>query len=1502
MDITKRLDTDNDIEFLDSGTLVQASNIVVNTTNAGIQNENSIKEYIRLNDGENIVGHIACSNEFIIFTDANRIIRCNEKEGIGKEVKSNWKWGGGEVFGDYTYNVNNELIIAISERNTKNKIPLKTINLDYNTYDKYSNEDRYTLNPPIPYYNILKYERIISPNLIYCGTYVFYIRFFFNDYEHTNWVPLGSPGIIYDEGGVHKLEEAHYVADGDPIKVSINQLEDYYTENKEKSYNTLQLYIDIIDKTYNYKYYQIGYIITTTKNATIPIVEYKVPIDNSLFTITNKKDNKYEISIDELTSVSFNLYNVNTLTNYNNRLYVANYIEENNNIKVPEIDVSNIEVRFVSEQVSTYDDIFDTELASKTRSIDNDSIESSNLINVDLISKDVHESKQVNDITYKWTEDRECSNYDFDVNKTYKVRCNGFSTIRNVFVNGVVRPLGVYNKIQVNETNVTVDKDYFILIPLKDYFKGAKTDTPTEPYGVVVIDETDNGNKVVIKKGAVNNFYYGFRKADLDYGRVNEVSAGHYNYFGYLFYIEDIDNPYNVETLINTSLYDKDNIREKKFCYYCKQSFVDKEDNIYAESDLLSRQRNAEIYAYSYHIVDATKPIVNTTIDNTKKEYHKFAVTHNVYNLFIHYVYPNGSYTDGIRLNNNNYKKTARISIGNKDGVTQYYDCDENTTVEDIKNYIKLNNIQYDTLPLSDAYCFILKDVYQDVYVCNIRPDLFVSGNIALYKNNKGERFFRPYISNKTDVDEIVGGHFEFSNIPMYDEFVGYFFSYEETEQICAGKAIISDNTTFQYRKQATNVLLDTYYAWTHDFQTLGFSDFNYVEEAGCIISKYGYDDVLKFKFFPKPYKSLTVNYKNNVYSIKKKNIILPGQDVIGRGALLELKFDKLVSFINYINGADDLNRNIFSVKKLGLLFNYNNNIYTNDSKTLIPFGVITYVGPNQGGKVFNSGKDTASNVVNYDYYIFKEYYDTNRDIGGKTNKVRFNKYQIYCTHPAGARLIDNSPYPIYSKGDFLYPNLPVQNWLNGDTYEYHITAIGYNFASRYPYFSKYLNVKPVTRVFTYNKTQSDGNVIWSHNYTNINIVPDKLDEMFKLSDAFIHYTGNIITNYNKDIYSNFIDNYKKTIRRSDVISDESVENKWKVFKTEQYKIIAENKGDIINITGIGSYLIAHCEHSMFLFNRDSSMKTDNKDVQLIIPDAFDIDYVEVFTSDKGYAGIQKHDQFVCSNYGYIFYDRDSHTLYRYNENNLKDISAGFKHLFNKDIIDINFAIDERNFRLLVSGKINNNTNDKFTLSYSFVNNNWISTHSYWYDKLFNTKNNVYFVNNNSIDKFDLNSFNNYINIIPDNNSYFKIEHDNDNNQYSYIDVAFNVNTPDRVLNYISYVINKSRNNNYSGNKLMIYTNCCYSDYVDISTKRRNVADYKKPYYRFGTWFMNWFKNTIKNIDTISPIQRHTGKLNDILQQNDKADNKLMVGKYFVVRFIFRDNNEKINVDDIQCY
>lgn len=1510
MEINKRLDTDNDAEFLESGTLVHASNIIVNTDNGGIQNEHAIERFIDLEEGEELVGYIACSNEFVLFTNKNRILRHNENTRETKYIESNWKWGGGQVFGDYTYNVNNELIIAISERNSPNKVSFKSINLDSNTYDAMADEDRYTLNPPIPYFNMMNYTRITAANRIYCGTYVFYIRFFINEYDYTPWNLLGSPCIIYNEGGVHEIHNSWYMKDrGDNVILQSQVLfSDYYSNNTEKTNKAIQLFLDIIDPTFNYKFYQIGYIVTTTKNEIIPIVEYKVPIDTKLYTITNQKDNKYTISEDELTNDAFNLYNVKTLTNYNNRIYVANYLEENRNTDIDKIDTSGITVRFVQGTDTVDEDYKWT--AMSTRSISEENNEDTDTTIYKATIPNIERSTKAN-TKYVWNVDRPIANYDFDPDSKYKLKIGAINTSRGINLEAPVKAIGIFNRTDLGNGTIGVDKDYFVIFSLSDYLKAGKDYQEGVTY-IKVQDENEYGNYKVISEDYISKYYIAFRKPDFKYCRSSEYSDGELNYCAYLLHIDDIINePQKAEIVVNTMEWNSDKMGTIRYeCYqYASPD---------AEEPLYQYGRDCGVFAYTYQLVKSSEILIKSTYFQ-KGEDKKYVVSNNVYNLFIHYVYPNGTYTDGIRINNNMEQRSGSILLGKKsDGTSYYFPYDDNTSLEDVKNAVREQNITTDKHYICKTF---LDGVYQDVYLCNVAPELFTDyNNIALYKNSKGESFFRPY-GNADASGNFTSGNFEFSNVPMYDEFVGFFFSYEQTEQICAGKAIFSDHTTFQSRNTAVGTLVNYMFAWTQDFQTIGESNFNYIKFGTPIYTSYSYDSLFRIKEMYKTTKVLAGfegmpynTYYDKLYAVKNRNIVLPGQDIVGRGALLEIWLNESIALFPRFEGSyTDFNSNAYSCKRVGLLYNYNNNIYMNESKILIPFGYIQYIGNNAGGKKYSFTKKNDSYNINYDYYLYINDFTVSRSTTGddgntKWENRKINRYQIYCTTPNGARLVDYSPYPIASAGWHIYPFLPINNWSNNLKYDYHIAAIGFNFASRYPYFAKYLNVEPIRRSFTYNLVDGDGNNRWSENKTNLDIVPDKLDEMFKLPDAYINYSGKLLVNFNKDIYSNFVTDYRKTIRRSDVISDENVENKWKTFRPEEYKIIAENKGDIVNVTGIGSYLIAHCEHSMFIFNRDSSMKTQNKDVQLVIPDAFDIDYVEVFTSDKGYAGIQKHDQFICSNYGYIFYDSDARKLYKYNENELKDITAGIKNLLSKDVTDINFAIDETNVRLIVLGKVNNNgIEQKFAASYSFINNNWISTHTYWYDNMFNTKNNVYFANINSVDKFNFKRFNKYVNLIDNDTNYFNGEfkvnpEDNSIVPYSFIDVLFNNDNIDRVLNYISYIVNKNRNDNYCGDQLVIYTNCCFSDYVDISEPKKDMKDYKHPYNKYGVWFMNWFRNVVKQIDTIPPVDRHTGKYNEIDKQLTKLDNKLIVGKYFVIRFIFRKEDKNINIDDIQCY
>ena len=351
MKITPSLDIDNDIDNLVSGTLAMAGDVVVNNTNNAIMSENAIDQIIQLQEGETIVGKIACSDEFIIFISTNRILRYNERTNSQIFVETNWQWQGGEVIGTYTYNANQELVIAISERidYENEKVPLKVINLDKPNYLAGANDIKYTLAPNIPHFNLIGYE-FTSGDFIDKGVYNFFIRFKLGD-DYTSWFRLGYPVNIYNTSNKVVIEKLYYAYElntngrnsevVDSFEYSV-QCDDE-ANNISKNIN-LQVQIDIQDVKYDH--YQIGYIVSTIDNNTKVYTTNDYEIDNNHVIINCI--NNVEVSADEMTRDAFNIYNAKTLCNYNNRIYLANYNEENLNAEIEDIDVSGITVKATS--------------------------------------------------------------------------------------------------------------------------------------------------------------------------------------------------------------------------------------------------------------------------------------------------------------------------------------------------------------------------------------------------------------------------------------------------------------------------------------------------------------------------------------------------------------------------------------------------------------------------------------------------------------------------------------------------------------------------------------------------------------------------------------------------------------------------------------------------------------------------------------------------------------------------------------------------------------------------------------------------------------------------------------------------------------------------------------------------------------------------------------------------------------------------------------------------
>ena len=161
-----------------------------------------------------------------------------------------------------------------------------------------------------------------------------------------------------------------------------------------------------------------------------------------------------------------------------------------------------------------------------------------------------------------------------------------------------------------------------------------------------------------------------------------------------------------------------------------------------------------------------------------------------------------------------------------------------------------------------------------------------------------------------------------------------------------------------------------------------------------------------------------------------------------------------------------------------------------------------------------------------------------------------------------------------------------------------------------------------------------------------------------------------------------------------------------------------------------------------------------------------------------------------------------------------------------------------------------------------------------------------------------------------------------------------NYNIP-KCINSISYILNKEYAyfsnqvtrmaeplmgngtygdiEHYSGDKLRIYTDSNDTGDLDISghkminddtVTRDRTPDYKVPYYDKGIWNFNYIRNYISSKLTKEEIcKRYNLDINNLtpaqetkiqtMLNNPSDERNLVYGRYFVVRFIFR------NIDNV---
>lgn len=746
-----------------------------------------------------------------------------------------------------------------------------------------------------------------------------------------------------------------------------------------------------------------------------------------------------------------------------------------------------------------------------------------------------------------------------------------------------------------------------------------------------------------------------------------------------------------------------------------------------------------------------------------------------------------------------------------------------------------------------------------------------------IFINSKGDKLFKVPFTRPDGIRTEYTFFYSYQNmsleidgVELPEGYIGYYISYEKYEPICKCTGFL---TKFDFNDDShlnnddlnnhNRINTNKMYFFTSDFDIDESFDLKFnkirIERKNVFKASENFDilrnavvqninnlNVLE----DREYASTALKY----YNIEDYDIQI-GSDVIknrfGLGTALELPI------IDELFTEGEIN-----LYKVSLLYD-TDELYTNEDKTLIKCTNVIYPSLNPDNIIqYLNGRNTYNNFIIYDNNKFI-YNTSNMQIYAEKNK----EYIDY-----GDSLDD-----VNSTGKTAKPLVYIQMPVYKD------------------YFYETKSFKNEPQKIAFGLSKEDENTSEIDIEIGLIVTPQNSIDLFE--NKYSHPD-----NFNPKTYQNnrtditYLTEYNKFVRRSDVIKDESLSNSWRKFELENYKVISENKGNITNLIGIGTYLLVHTEHSIFLFNNDNVLKTEDRNVQLEMPDIFTMDYKELVTSELGYCGLQDNKAFVLGQFGYIFYDNDEQRIYRFDAGQINTIDDNIVQYLKKyKPTKIRFGHDKESNRILLSVdfKINDTTINQ-VLSYNYNVNQFISTHNYKFNNAVNTKNILYLWNDNDnrIHNFDYNN--------KDNLAYNSFSNGTDETVSSQLDIIINDNyNIIKQLEYIIYKLYKIKTNTnetyinspveeahipYSGERIRVYNNEVDTGWLNIKIDReeaKNVfSNYEKPNWDLGNWNFSYLRN----------------KLSDKLGSDFMSR---LYGNYFIVSIIFGDSNERVEFESL---
>ena len=989
-----------------------------------------------------------------------------------------------------------------------------------------------------------------------------------------------------------------------------------------------------------------------------------------------------------------------------------------------------------------------------------------------------------------------------------------------------------------------------------------------------------------------NNGSYTLNNSNLIEHSLSDFINNYYNYF-------------NVKNLIN--------YKNRLYIANYSESYT----NI-SDKDLIDNSSNVSISGKiniisNSNIDSITKlpELTNANFNNRCKQ--TTLIPDGIYNFYIHYVDKYGHATKGYKLNpksniNNFTDKYAVLIPVIIEDVIYYFPCkitdtfdDYWTTRSDTRTVLVYdsfvngnlgNSKEVSIFEITNALNNIFKDynndLYKDLYISQVINNAIIDDNTFSFGvtiNTNGDYLFRvPQAKTKLE-NEIIYLQYKLEvEVPQLPNgFIGYYVSYEEYE----ANAIVTGYLTKRNANVGGNVEIpDNNLFYKENTKTMCFYS-----------SKFDIEDSIKFK-----YNALKI--ENTIWETEADHHIRIDTDN-------ELENNDYVEYPNRANIYYDINDNHpFSyVAPIYPIFNYKLGVANDNTTSRIAKGTAVLIYSDYD---LTGGADTQ--YLNYVFSYIATLYNYRNDIYTSRNKklIRLTDY-IYNTKKQeinygyngvltydGVIIYNDNGYVLSTSTNdnkSSYKSITVSKkleYLPDGIDKNRIHPVSY---VTYPIYDIYFHESKVIN----NPPKIYYNFIEDPSKENAKIWPGSFVEPINSIDLFKNPQGSISdfypitnTNYREDIVN--VTQFDKTVRRSNVIQDETRINAWRQFPIEGYKNITENKGKITNLVGIGSLFLVHTEHSLFMFDTGNTLEAVDQSIQLAQPDAFEVAYKEVFTSDLGFGGLQDKESAIIDQFGYIFYNNDFNRLYQFDNKQLAIIDDDIvEWLLRNKPYNVRFANDKQNNRLLI--KFEYGDNQYSVLSYNYNIKSFISTHSYYFDKAYNTKINLYLRCDDNHNNCSLHQF------IKNKNNYCSFDNVKTNlgeiiNQNSKLSII--VNPSFEIIKYLEYFnyklskiadVDKVSLTNlpveatitpFSGKKLKVYNDLTNTGELDISvneeTAKNIFANFDKPYWHLGVWNYSYLRNTINTYPST--------KNPDVLSR--------IIGNYFIIEFTFDNSDNKL--------